>query len=425
MLTTSSYRVNIFGFAESDALAAADSLNLGLLDQRLGLEWIKDNIQLFGGNPNNITVFGQSAGAFSIGVQLLAYGGSNLKPLPFQRMITESGASSSIVGIETNSSAGHTSEVAALVNCRSSNSQQQLSCLRDVPLETLNNVTSAYKIKVDPLSGIGVFQPKSHTSFLPDRPSKLLRDGRFPNNVDILTGWNEDDGTLFEPAKIKSDADVIAALRSETFLDNQMTDESFAEMLTLYPVSDFSNYPAENISAQFFRTARISRDIQFTCPSIFMVDAMANHSEPNVRTYLYDLNATLDTADEAEANELYLGVTHGSDLPFVFDETAFLPKVPTNLVQLGNQISGSWAYFAHTGTLLAQTNRTLQDWPQARKDGYQGYQDGTLSVRVLGGHLEGPAVISAKGARGALAAENIVQRCAFWNSEKIQEQLGV
>lgn len=219
MLTASSYCLNIFGFAESDALAATNSLNLGLLDQRLGLKWIKDSIQLFGGNPDNITVFGQSAGAFSIGVQLLAYGGSNPKPLPFQRMITESGASCSIVGIETNSSAVHTSKVAALVNCTSSNSEKQLSCLRDVPLETLNTVTSAYKTKVDPVGGIGVFQPKSHTSFLPDRPSKLLRDGRFPKNVDILTGWNEDDGTFFEPAKIRQDQQRRGCHRSLTFRD--------------------------------------------------------------------------------------------------------------------------------------------------------------------------------------------------------------
>ena len=124
----------------------------------------------------------------------------------------------------------------------------------------------------------------------------------------ILTGWNEDDGTFFEPAKINSNADVLTALRSETFLDNEMRDESFAEMLALYPVSECSNYPAERFPGQFFRTARISRDIQFTCPSIFMVDAMANYSEPDVRNYLYDLNAFINTADEADADELYLGV---------------------------------------------------------------------------------------------------------------------
>ncbi len=248
-------------------------------------------------------------------------------------------------------------------------------------MATLNNVTAAYNIKIDPLGGISVFQPKSHTPFLPDRPSNLLRDGRFHKNVDIITGWNEDDGTFFEPAKINSDADIIAALRSEAFLDNQMTDESFTEMLALYPVSDFSNYPAEKISAQFFRAARISRDIQFTCPSIFMVDAMANYSEPHVRSYLYDLNATIETPIQTEDHDLYLSVTHGSDVPFVFDETEFVPKVPTNLVQLGNQITGSWAYFAHTGTPTSQTNKTLQTWPQAREDGYQGYQDGALSAR--------------------------------------------
>ena len=151
-----------------------------------------------------------------------------------------------------------------------------------------------------------------------------------------------------------------------------------------------------------------------------MVDAMANYSEPHIRSYLYDLNATVETPIQAEDHDLYLSVTHSSDLPFIFDETELIPKVPTNLVQLGNEISGSWAYFAHTGTPTSQTNRTVQSWPQARGDGYQGYQDGALSARVLGDPLDGPAAISAMGAGGALAAEKIVQRCAFWNPKEVQ-----
>lgn len=109
----------------------------------------------------------------------------------------------------------------------------------------------------------------------------------------------------------------------------------------------------------FFRTARISRDFLFTCSSIFMVDAMANYSEPHVRSYLYDLNATIETPIQSEDHDLYLTVTHGSELQSVFDEIELVPRVSATLVKLGNTISGSWVYFSHTGAPTSQTNKTF------------------------------------------------------------------
>lgn len=56
------YRLNIFGFALSEALRSNNSLNVGLRDQRLALEWVRGNIAWFGGDPNRVTIFGQSSG---------------------------------------------------------------------------------------------------------------------------------------------------------------------------------------------------------------------------------------------------------------------------------------------------------------------------------------------------------------------------
>lgn len=69
------YRMNVFGFGNSPALRAEKSLNSGLLDQRLALTWIQQNIAVFGGNPKEVTLFGQSDGGTGVGLQITAYGG--------------------------------------------------------------------------------------------------------------------------------------------------------------------------------------------------------------------------------------------------------------------------------------------------------------------------------------------------------------
>lgn len=83
------YRVNIFGYAASKALSEEGNTNMGLLDQYVALQWVRDNIAAFGGDPENVTIFGESDGATSVGMQLTAYGGE--RDCLFKRGIMESG----------------------------------------------------------------------------------------------------------------------------------------------------------------------------------------------------------------------------------------------------------------------------------------------------------------------------------------------
>lgn len=69
------YRLNIFGFLGGPQVAADGSLNAGLLDQRAGLEWVQRHIATFGGDPENVTIVGESAGGASVIMQTVAYGG--------------------------------------------------------------------------------------------------------------------------------------------------------------------------------------------------------------------------------------------------------------------------------------------------------------------------------------------------------------
>lgn len=88
------YRVAGFGFMPGKEILADGSGNIGLLDQRMGLEWVADNIAAFGGDPTKVTIWGESAGAISVFDQMALYGGNityNDKPL-FRGAIMNSGS---------------------------------------------------------------------------------------------------------------------------------------------------------------------------------------------------------------------------------------------------------------------------------------------------------------------------------------------
>lgn len=146
----------VFGFASSDALRASRSLNVGLKDQRLGIQWVKDNIAAFGGDPNNITIFGESDGATGIGLQLTAYGGKY--EAPFHQVIMQSGAPVTDAGVSSNFSATSYAAVAALTNCTHSSpgSNETLTCLRKLSMETLLHVAVGYAHTTSPPSGFDV-----------------------------------------------------------------------------------------------------------------------------------------------------------------------------------------------------------------------------------------------------------------------------
>jgi carboxylesterase type B len=138
------FRINMFGYASSDALRKMGSLNAGLKDQRLGITWVKDNIAAFGGDPNHITIFGESDGATDVGLQITAYGGKHR--VHFQQAIMQSGAPNTDPGINSNDSATSYAGVAAMANCTRGDpgSSETLACLKNLSMETLLNISFTY-----------------------------------------------------------------------------------------------------------------------------------------------------------------------------------------------------------------------------------------------------------------------------------------
>ncbi len=173
------YRLGVFGFAAADVLNKAKSENNGLRDQLLALEWVKDNIAAFGGNPKLVTLLGQSFGAISVGMQMIAYGGEK-EALFHKAIMTSSGVSGK--ARTDHLAADNTAAVAADVKCIAPNGTVDaaaLECLKKAPISDLNSVQLAQAKKSKPSYGFASFGPVVDGDIIPDEPDKLLAEGKF------------------------------------------------------------------------------------------------------------------------------------------------------------------------------------------------------------------------------------------------------
>lgn len=217
------------------------------------------------------------------------------------------------------------------------------------------------------------------------------------------------------PSNLTGEADTLAWARSNW---PAFDADQIKAALDLYPSTDF--VPGLNASAQFFRASRMEPDFELACPSVLRAQAMANHSSDDTSAYMFVLNETVFAQLFADEGAPFLGVSHFSDIPFVFNEVS-APEFngTASLRQLADQINGSWAAFAARGDPVAKgVNGFLAGWDKAYGNGTA--KSGPYNPRVLGGPRDGDVVLGTKAEQGkALYDEDLLAKCAFWNSEEI------
>jgi acetylcholinesterase len=168
------YRVGGFGFLAGSEILKDGSSNLGLLDQRLGLEWVADNIAKFGGDPSKVTIWGESAGSISVFDQMALYNGNYTykgKPL-FRAAVMDSG---SIVPADpVNGVKGNQIFDAVVKAAGCSGSADSLSCLRSVPYETYLQAANSVPGIFDYNSVALSYLPRPDGEFLAGVSSHML-----------------------------------------------------------------------------------------------------------------------------------------------------------------------------------------------------------------------------------------------------------
>nr|OQO23396.1 hypothetical protein B0A51_08947 [Rachicladosporium sp. CCFEE 5018] len=339
------YRKQGWGFLASEQVSGAGATNIGFRDQRLALHWVQENIAAFGGDASKVTIWGESAGALSVGTHLVAYNGRDDKL--FSGAIMESGnpvnynAFKSVIDYQP--------IYDGLVNATGCNNAiDTLNCIRLASFDSINNFFNS-------TAGSG-WNPIVDGDFIARWGSEQLAEGAFVK-VPIIDGANSDEGGSFGPRGLNTTAKFIAAATNVSSRGTVIPPQFSDQLLAAYPVEPEYFIPSvqesgpasSDADAQQRRTNAYYGDLVFIANRRGAVEAWTEYDVP---AYSYRFNTL--------PNGLTI-VAHFQEVAFVFDNLqglgygypwGSLPPFagkPQTYTDLAFLMSSSWASFIHDG----------------------------------------------------------------------------
>ncbi|KAI1790735.1 carotenoid ester lipase precursor [Ganoderma leucocontextum] len=296
------YRVSAFGFIAGQEVKAAGVGNIGLEDQRVGFRWIQKYITAFGGDPDSVTIWGESAGAISVALHMLTNGGDT-EGL-FHGAFMQSGAPIPVGDI-----ARGQSDYDQLVQDTScGDAPDTLECLRALPYDNLKQAVDQSPGIISKQSLRLAWLPRVDGRFLTDTPQNLVLNGSIAP-VPHVSGNVNDEGTVFSIVNsltIWTDAAFRSYMLSN-YIDGAAESDVDDLVDTMYPDDPTQGSPFDtgtnySLFPQYKRLAAIQGDLVFQAPRRFFVE------------HTYDRQPTWSFLSKRKPGLDFLGAYHGSDL---------------------------------------------------------------------------------------------------------------
>ncbi|KAJ5225998.1 carboxylesterase [Penicillium chermesinum] len=425
------YRLGAFGFLASEDVHQHGITNAGLYDQYLALQWVQKYIALFGGNPDRVTIGGESAGGGSVMLQAMAYGGTVGDEL-FDGTFAASPYLPQQHHYNDPVPTTYYEQFAAEAGCPHSKTESVFDCLVAADTSALQN--ASYTVTTNGKYGQWPFVPVTDGKFVRERPSAQLSTGLVNGNR-ALIGNNANEGVLFTPQNVTTEEDFIDFAK---YLMPWLNDHHIQQILAEYalpvsvPTAGFAtNGLNDNADADFVspygvgqqqRANNLYAETTFVCPAYWIADAFGLKSQ---KSYKYQFS--LVNSCHGDDLRIYFGPTSASSVPATmsrafqdsfrsfFDSfiahgtptntTSYSPKAPAKIAET-LETWPSWTPFDRVQMNLNQTGGT----PTRRKDPMSSCQQ-IINTYMNPGLVPDFSMVNGytwEGGRG--------RRCDFWKS---------
>ncbi|MDP4098901.1 carboxylesterase/lipase family protein [Paenibacillus sp. P96] len=314
VVVTINYRLGPFGFLHLSPFGEELASNAGLLDQIAALRWVQDHIRAFGGDPDNVTIFGESAGAMSIAALLAMPAAKGL----FRKAVLQSGASQAL-------SPAHAEGIAAALLNELGADTSDRDRLFTLSTEDIAAAANRLYEKIGSAGVSMLFQPVVDGKWLPEEPLKAIEHGA-AEGVAMMIGTNRDEGAYFVrgPEHLISAEAAAQAIHAMTGLSNA------AELSGRYPVS---------IEGQ----AQLMTDLYFWRSAVQYASGQAGQGT----VWMYRFDWCLP-------GHPFLGqAVHGAEIAFVFHNLQLMENLNIELTEemerLARMMQEAWVSFARSG----------------------------------------------------------------------------
>lgn len=337
VVVTVQYRLGVFGFLADASLRPRDPLGTtggyGLLDNIAALQWLQTNVARFGGDPDMVTIFGESSGAGSVS-QLL---GVEASWPYFHRAIMESGTGSFWTYISTDAAKGSFDKVTANTKC--DGADDVVSCLLAAPSNLVSGAVSAV-----PCRDACTWAPVIDGVLIKGRTVEVARAHGLRPDTPVISGFNLNDGAAFVTGwPLAATTMTNASLAS--YFSNRFGEFAVGDLYKTFPVP--AGTVAGWITDPFYSAQECETDFSYACTAEWVASAMVDQGQAH---YVYQFSEPTYQSSLA---------VHGDEIRYVFGTLA--SGATASQQQTSTYMMAYWSNFAKYGNPNADG---LPEWPQ-------------------------------------------------------------